>query len=78
MTVDMSSITAEIEKLSPTEQAKLAADILARLHGGSVQIENAWAEEAMKRLEEIRRGEASTFDAAEVMEEARQRLRRRR
>ena len=76
MSAHVKAIEAEIEQLDEAEQAKLASDILMRLHGVRAEVETAWAAEALRRLEEIRRDEAPTFEATDVLNEARQRLRK--
>jgi putative addiction module component (TIGR02574 family) len=78
MNAQIKAIEKAIEKLSDEEQAKLATDILDRLHGSIKEVEDAWIEEGARRLDAIRRGEMKTYDADDVIAEARERLRRRR
>lgn len=75
----MSKTTDDIlnnaKKLSTTERAELAAELLASLDGEPEEaVEAAWAAEIQRRVERVRSGEAKGRPWSEV----RERLERRR
>jgi len=78
MTMPMSAteLDRHIAELSDTEQARIAADIAARLQGSDAGTEAAWAAEALRRHVEITQSGAATFDADDVIRDARLRLHR--
>jgi hypothetical protein len=74
MSID--EIKTEALKLSPASRASLARDLLASLETQSAgEIEQLWAEEAIRRDEEIDRGAARLQPAADVFARARARHR---
>ena len=77
MTIAKKDIDRDVAKLSAHEQARIAADIITRLHGTHCDTVNDWADEALQRYADIKAGAEKTFDSAEVLGEARSRLRKR-
>lgn len=75
----MSSIPEELHaavlSLPRAERARLAERLLASLDEEG-EVEEAWREEARCRLEAYREGNMETTSAGQVMEEARDRLKR--
>lgn len=72
MSVD--ELKTEILRLNPEARANLAREILASLDGMSeAEIEALWAEEAVRRDEELDGGDARAFPADEVLDRARSR-----
>ena len=71
---DLETMSRRIAELSEAQQAELAADIPARLHGRLPATDAAWAEEAARRYDEIKRGEMETIPASDVLAEARVKL----
>lgn len=61
--------------LPAQERARLAERLLASLDEDS-EIEQAWAEEVRRRLEQFRAGEIAAVAAEDVFAEARRRLQR--
>jgi Putative addiction module component len=78
MTIPKTNLEREIGNLSPPEQARIAADIIARLHGAQPDAVMDWAHEALVRYAEVKAGTAKTYEAADVLGEARRRVRVRR
>ena len=73
MTVEQ--VETEALKLDPEARAKLAEKLLRSLDDLSEEdIEQLWAEEAVRRDAEIDSGEASMRDAEDVFRDARSRL----
>ena len=73
MTVE--ELEAEALKLNPSSRAKLATKLLSSLEDLSdAEIERLWAEEALRRNEELDKGTASARPAEDVIREARARL----
>ena len=63
--------------LSPSERAMLADHLLASLDApNQKEIDEAWAEEAERRMQEIRDGKVQTIDGEQVMQELRARRNR--
>jgi len=63
-------------KLPTARRAKLAASLLASLdHAGAEEIDQAWAQEADRRLRSHRRSKARTIPAAVAIAMAREALR---
>lgn len=61
-------------KLSREQRTHLAEQLLKSIDGGDV--EGAWAEEIVARVEALERGEVELIDAREVFAHARARLAR--
>jgi putative addiction module component (TIGR02574 family) len=61
-------LSEEIRKLPPEEQADLIEELLVLTYRKpDPEIENAWAEEAKRRLDAYERGETSTAPLEDVM-----------
>ena len=60
------SLLEQAKRLSPTERAKLADELLASLDQPDAAIEAQWAEEAERRLSAYERGEIQAMDADEA------------
>ena len=61
--------------LPPEARAQLADQLLASLDGeNQKEIEAAWAEEAERRMKEIREGKVELIDGESVMKQLRSRL----
>ena len=71
MTIDQ--LKSEALKLSHHERARLARELLESLDEDS-EVEQAWYDEAERRLLELEEGEVETFSAEEVLEGARARM----
>lgn len=73
----MSSIVEKLEaaalSLPQAERARLARRLLASLED-ETDVDDAWRDEVRHRLEAYREGEAESASAAEVLEDARDRL----
>ncbi len=71
----------EALKLTTRERAALARDLIASLEDQPLEpadeVEAAWAEEIQRRVERVRAGEPG-IPADQVLQEARDRLKRRR
>ena len=66
---------AEALKLNPNSRARLAEKLLRSLEGlTEAEIERLWAEEALRRNEEMEQGIATARPAEDVIREARARL----
>jgi len=73
MTIEQ--VEAEALKLDPRARAELAEKLLRSLDDLSdPEIEQLWAEEAVRRDAELDSGEASLRDAEDVFRDARARL----
>lgn len=59
--------------LPESQRARLAEKLLASLDRDP-EVEEAWAQEIRERLERFRSGEAETYPAGSVIEEARERI----
>lgn len=68
-------LKTEALKLSPESRAKLARELLLSLEGLSeTEVERLWVEEAIRRDEEIDRGQARLVPVEEVLNRARARI----
>jgi hypothetical protein len=73
MTVD--ELENEALKLESRERARLAEKLLSSLETLSpAEAERLWAEEALRRIEELEQGKAALRPASEVLRDARSRL----
>jgi putative addiction module component (TIGR02574 family) len=59
-------MVAAISKLPVEERAKAVDEILQTFHRIDPDIEQAWAEEAERRLEEFKKGNAETIPGEQV------------
>jgi putative addiction module component (TIGR02574 family) len=73
--VDVADLEAEALKLSPDERARLAERLLESLESLSEENERLWVAEALRRDAELDADPSKGRDAAEVMRDARARLR---
>ena len=65
----------EALKLESSERARLAERLLSSLEALSpAEAERLWAQEALRRLEELEQGQAGSRPASEVLRDARSRL----
>ncbi len=65
----------EALKLESRERARLAEKLLSSLETLSpAEAERLWAEEALRRLEELEQGKAASRPASEVLRDTRSRL----
>jgi putative addiction module component (TIGR02574 family) len=77
MSGDYDEILSAALSLSPGARAMLADPLLESLDAeGQKRIDALWAEEAEKRMEEIREGKVQPIDCELVMRELRARRRR--
>jgi hypothetical protein len=73
--MNLEELEAEVLKLNPQARAQLAAKLLQSLEALSdVENECLWAEEALRRHEELETGAAIPRAAEDVFREARARL----
>jgi hypothetical protein len=73
--MNIEELEAEVLKLNPLARAQLAAKLLQSLDALSeAENERLWAEEALRRHEELETGAATPRPAEEVFREARARL----
>jgi Putative addiction module component. len=73
--MNLEELEAEVLKLNPQARAQLAAKLLQSLEALSdVENERLWAEEALRRHEELETGAAIPRAAEDVFREARARL----
>lgn len=70
MSTELDSLEAQALKLSPEERAQLADRLISSLFQDS-EIEDAWAAEVERRIEEIESGRAKLVPAAEAIARAR-------
>lgn len=71
----VADIEREIRELPASERAKLLRSLIADLDApAEADVEQAWLEEAERRLAEIEAGTAEVVSGPEVLEEARSRL----
>jgi hypothetical protein len=71
----LEELEAAVLKLSPNSRAKLAKKLLCSLEVLSdAEIERLWAEEALRRNEELDKGTASVRPAEDVIRDARAHL----
>jgi len=72
MTDKTQAIVEQARKLSPTERADVAEQLLASLEEAlDSDGEKAWQEEVQRRLGQIERGEVKLIDSDTVMAELR-------
>lgn len=72
----MEELEAQALKLSPSESVKLAERLLRSLEVlTDSENERLWAEEALRRHEELKVGSTALRSAKEVLHDARSRLR---
>lgn len=72
----MKQLKEQVLRLPEDERAELMHDVIASLDGPADDgVEEAWAEEIARRIEEIRAGSVQMVDAAEVMERIAARVR---
>jgi len=73
--MNLEELEAEVLKLNPQARAQLAAKLLQSLEALSdAENERLWAEEALRRHEELETGAAIPRAAEDVFREARARL----
>ncbi len=67
MTDKTQAIVEQALKLSPTERADMAEQLLASLDENlDSDVEKAWQEEVQRRLQQVERGEVKTIPWEEV------------
>ncbi|MDE3040079.1 MAG: addiction module protein [Nitrospirota bacterium] len=67
MTDKTQAIVEQALKLSPTERADVAEQLLASLDEAlDSDVEKAWQEEVQRRLQQVERGEVNTIPWEEV------------
>jgi len=72
MTDKTQAIVEQALKLSPTERADVAEQLLASLDEAlDSDVEQAWQEEVRRRLQQVERGEVELVDSDTVMAELR-------
>jgi putative addiction module component (TIGR02574 family) len=72
MTDKTQAIVEQALKLSPTERAEVAEQLIASLDEvPDTDVEQAWQEEVQRRLGQIERGEVKLIDSDTVMAELR-------
>jgi putative addiction module component (TIGR02574 family) len=72
MTDKTQAIVEQALKLSPTERADVAEQLLASLDEAlDSDVEKAWQEEIQRRLQQVERGEVELIDSDTVMAELR-------
>ena len=72
MTDKTQAIVEQALKLSPTERAEVAEQLLVSLDEvPDTDIEQAWQEEIQRRIQQIDRGEVELIDSDTVMAELR-------
>jgi len=75
MTDKTQAIVEQALKLSPTERADVAEQLLASLDEAlDSDVEKAWQEEIQRRLQQVERGEVELIDSDTVMAELRKKL----
>jgi putative addiction module component (TIGR02574 family) len=67
MSMTMTSIVAEAERLASADRIRLVEHVLATLDKPDPGIDQAWAEESERRLDAFLRGETTAADAKEVL-----------
>jgi hypothetical protein len=73
--MDLQELETEALKLSPDLRARLAEKLLQSLESLSdAENERLWAEEALRRHDELERGAAAVRAAEDVFRDARSRL----
>jgi len=72
MTEKSQVVLEEALKLTPTERAEVAEQLIASLdEAPETDVERAWQEEIQKRLQQIERGEVKTIPWEEVQKRLR-------
>lgn len=72
MTDKTQAIVEQALKLSPTERADVAEQLLASLDEAlDSDVEKAWQEEIQRRLQQVEHGEVELMDSDTVMAELR-------
>ena len=75
MPMDLHQLEAEILKLDLQARARLASRLLASLDGPTdAECEQLWAEEALRRHDEVETGVAVPREAEDVLRDARSEL----
>ena len=67
-------LSDQAKALNPDELAELVDDLIVSLHEADPEIEKAWAEEAERRMDAVRRGEVELIDADIVFADIRRKL----
>jgi putative addiction module component (TIGR02574 family) len=70
MSSQLEAVQAQALQLTPEERAQLADRLLASLFEDS-EVEDAWAAEVERRIEEIESGRSKLIPAADAIERAR-------
>jgi len=70
MSSQLEDVEAQALRLNPEERARLADRLIASLTGGD-EVEEAWAAEVERRVQEIESGRARLVPAAEAIARAR-------
>jgi len=73
MNAPVRELEAALMALPESERARLAQKLLASLDRDP-EVEEAWAEEVQKRVEQFRSGEVEAIPGEKVIEEARNRI----
>jgi len=74
MSSPLSQTEEQARSLSAEDRAKLAECMLESLHTSIEEIEAAWPEEIVLRIEAFQKGDISAYSVEEVFAEARQSL----
>jgi putative addiction module component (TIGR02574 family) len=74
MKLSPNSLEAQLLKLDARDRARLAELLLSSLDGNEADVEAEWADEAERRLEELRSGVVAGIPAEEVFGRTRARL----
>jgi hypothetical protein len=75
MITDLKEIENSALNLNKKDKARLADKLLQSIHGKiDPDIEQVWIDEVQKRKEMLKSGEASLYDASDVINEARKRI----
>ncbi|MGD0092919.1 MAG: addiction module protein [Planctomycetota bacterium] len=81
MSQDVGSIAEELLALPAAKRAKLAETLLRSLDRGEKaergEVDKAWAEEAERRLQEVRSGKVRCLSGEKVLREVRNRVKSR-
>ncbi len=76
MITDLKEIESSALNLSKRDKVRLAEKLLQSIHGQlNPDIEEAWINEVQKRKETLKSGEADLYSSAEVLKEAKNRIR---
>ncbi|NOX36711.1 MAG: addiction module protein [Calditrichaeota bacterium] len=73
MSIKTDELMAMVESLPVDIKTKLIEKILNTLHPTQKEIDKLWAQEAERRVKEIRNGKVKTIPAEEVFEEVKRR-----